>query len=930
MPRQNSYRALLSSFLFLSSAVGAAWGQGHQTHELETADDSALAIVFERDIQPILSEHCLDCHAGEHAESGLDLSSMLEALRGGDSGEPTIVPGNSLASHLIARLTSQNSAEQMPPADRLEDVQIDRIRQWIDQASAWRAAQEALAEEQPQHWSFQPLQRTRPIHSDVNRLDGFIRDRLAKDGLELSGVAERRRLIRRLYLVMHGLLPTFDQVQHFVEDESSDAWEQLVEEVLHSPRYGERMATHWLDVVRFGETNGFETNRERPLAFHYRDWVVEAFNDDMPYDRFVMSQIAGDAFGEPRGTGFLVAGPHDIVKGQDALLGLMQRQDELTDIVHATGTTFLGLTTGCARCHNHKFDPVTQSDFYALQAIFAGVEHGDAPLPVDATRQASMRAMEAELEQLHEQLAPWRTQPQLREPVNAQHNEERFSPTPARFIRFEILRTNGGEPCLDELQVFGAGEVNFALSSLGTIATSSGDFEHPFHKLEHIHDGRFGNEHSWIASLAQDSWVQLELPQVQSIERISWGRDRQGVYGDRLAIDYRLLASTDGDQWTVLASSHDRRAFGMDDKLQVLYSLEQEPAEVRSQLEKWIARATAVEERLELLKSPQSAYIGRFVQPPAIHRLYRGDPLAPREEVPPAAIATFGTLSLPASASEQQRRVALAHWIVHPDNPLTARVMANRIWQMHFGTGIVDTPSDLGINGTSPSHPELLDWLACELVDHGWSLKALHRTILLSETWRQDSAPNDAGSRTDGSNRLLWRFPPRRLEAEAIRDNMLSVSGALDLTLGGESFSPFEVALENVRHYFPKQEYGPEDWRRMLYMQRVRQEREVTFGAFDCPDPSQAVPQRSRSTTPLQALNLLNSPFVLQQSKIYAETLMKQHDHLSDCIHTVFEASFGRRPADMELNEAAQFAEQYGLESLIRAVFNSNEFLFIP
>lgn len=273
----------------------------------------------------------------------------------------------------------------------------------------------------------------------------------------------------------------------------------------------------------------------------------------------------------------------------------------------------------------------------------------------------------------------------------------------------------------------------------------------------------------------------------------------------------------------------------------------------------------------------------------------------------------------------------MADWIASPDNPLTARVIVNRLWQFHFGTGIVDTPSDFGRNGSAPTHPELLDWLAMELIENGWSLKHMHRLILQSATWQQSNRPSSEAMKVDATSRLLWRFPPRRLEAEGIRDSILAVTGSLDLNnRGGPGFSPFEVEMENVRHYHPKKKFGPDDWRRMVYMTKIRQEREQVFGAFDCPDASQAVPKRSRSTTPLQALNLLNSQFVIQQADLFADLLELESDDREAQIRTAYERCFNRPATDMEISDANSFIEAEGLNQFTRAMLNTNEFVFIP
>jgi hypothetical protein len=795
------------------------------------------------------------------------------------------------------------------------------------------AARSELAKKKSEHWSFQPLSRPAvPQSAGVNAIDGFVQERLSKVDLTLSPRAKKQRLIRRIYLVMHGLPPSPQQIDDFIKDESEDAWTRLVERVLESPRYGERLATHWLDLVRFGETNGFETNRERPNAYPYRDWVIKAFNDDKPYDQFVREQIAGDALGEPVGTGFLVAGPNDIVKGQDPLLGLMQRQDELADIVSTTGTAFLGLTTGCARCHNHKFDPILQTDYYALQAIFAGVEHADRELPLSAEKKAKTDELESQIQKLRSDLKKYAKVQGTGDPVNAVENVETIAQAAqveSKFIRFTINATNASEPCIDELQVF-SGSENIALTSKGAKATSSGDFVHPLHKLEHLNDGQFGNSRSWIASKVTGGWAQIEFAKAARIDRVVWGRDRNGQFADRLATDYRIEVSPDGTQWTLLATSADRLPLKKGKPVIEQYVLEGLDVKELQLVRDWIAKLQLLEEsRQQLLKS-SNAYAGKFVQPQATYRLYRGDPTAPREVVKPGAIDSLVNLNLQADTPENQRRLELANWIASRDNPLTARVMVNRLWQFHFGTGLVDTPSDFGANGTLPTHPELLDWLASEFTDSGWSIKELHRLILSSKTWQQDSRPRDEGMAVDASSRLLWRFPTRRVEAEGIRDCILAATGKLDLQIGGPGFSAFEVELENVRHYFPKKDYGPADWRRMVYMTKVRMEKDSIFGVFDCPDGSQVTPRRNRSTTPLQALNLLNSRFVLQQAELFAERLQRESQTREAQIGLAYEICFGRECSVAELKDTSEFIAEQGWVQFARALFNTNEFVFIP
>jgi len=886
------------------------------------------SIDFIKDVEPIFHQHCIDCHGPDEQESQFRLDRLSTMLAGGNSGEPAVVPGEPDKSFLLKLIHRKESGMEMPPDESLLPQELDVIQRWIaGGAKTPESYGPAKEKTDLSHWSFQPITREKS-----GSLDSFIRRKLTESGLAYSREADRRVLIRRLHLVMLGIPPTPEQVNAFVNDDREHAWKELVEEVLASEHYGERIATSWLDLVRFGETHGFEMNRERPTAWQYRDWVIQSFNNDKPYDEFIREQIAGDALGADVATGFLVAGPVDQVKGSDPKLQQTQRMNELDDFINTTGTAMLGLTTGCARCHNHKFDPISQRDYYALQAVFAGVQHGDRQLPLSQQQNQRLAALDAEIMDLADKLRPFVPKMDVtkRVAVNAKQNVETFAPREARFVRFTIDKTTGGEACIDELEIHSE-QRNVALADGGAIATSSGDFVHPKHKLSHINDGQRGNDRSWIVNSNAGGWVQIELAELTLIDRIVWGRDRKGDYGDRLPIGYQIESAIEPGQWQAVASSSDRQPYPTETPADANYVFEGFSQQDLEAGKMWLVRLQAVRRETAELNQSTLVYAGTFAQPGPTHRLYRGEPDAKRELVGPDAIEAFTSLNLDSNSPEQNRRLALADWIASANNPLTARVIVNRLWQFHFGTGIVDTPSDFGLNGTPPSHPELLDWLASELIAHDWSLKHIHRLILLSQTWRQDSQPDPAAMRLDAASRLLWRFPTRRLEAEAIRDSMLAVTGVLDLqNAGGPGFDAFEVEMENVRHYYPRKAYGPQDWRRMVYMTKVRQEREHVFGAFDCPDASMVVPRRGRSTTPLQALNLLNSGFVMQQADLFAKRLERECETVSQRIERAWLLCFQRPVTAEELTDSEKFIEQEGMQQFARAMLNANELVFIP
>ena len=895
-------------------------------------------IDFETQIKPLLAAKCFDCHAADTQESHLRLDRRSTMLRGGDSGEPAIVVGNSESSHLLKLVRGEEAGKLMPPdeANRLSKDEVELLRLWIDQGAVWPGPDGADDEqtETTDHWSFQPVSTISPPAIDnrwiANGIDAFILQKQKEHSLTPNPQATRAELIRRMSLDVLGLPPTPEVVQAFVADRDPQAVQKLVERMLSSPHYGERWSRYWLDLVRFAETNGYETNRERPNAWPYRDYVIRSLNEDKPYDQFLKEQIAGDAIGVPEATAYLVAGPYDLVKSPDINLTLMQRQNELDDIINTTGTAFMGLTLGCARCHNHKFDPIRQSDYYSLQAIFAGIQHGDRSMPLSDSQKNEIAQIDQQLVQLRNELKPFvKGAGPHRPPVNAKLNEELFEPVAAKFIRFTIEQTNASQPCIDELEIF-SGTTNVALSSAGAKATASSTLPgYEIHKLEHINDGRVGNLRSWISNEA-GGWVQIELPEVAKINRIVWARDRDGQFGDRVATKYEIEVASAPDQWKTVASSADRLPFTGAAATKPEYDFAKFPDEEATRGRQLLSQLQKHEERKSLLQASATVYAGNFQQPGPTHRLFRGEPTAQREQVEPGTVAALGELQISEASPEQQRRVALAEWIASRDNPLTARVIVNRLWQFHFGKGLVATPSDFGKAGVAPTHPELLDWLAMELMNHNWSLKHIHRLILTSATYQQSSQPQPDALQADADAQWWWRFPPRRLEAEPIRDSILAVTGVLDDRMYGPGFSGFEVELENVRHYFPKKQYGPEDWRRMIYMTKVRLEKESVFGVFDCPDAATSVPKRSRSTTPLQALNLFNSPFILQQAQLLADRLKRDcGDGRSQQISRAFWLCYSREPDAAELKDSSDFIVAEGVTAFCRAMLNSNEFVFI-
>jgi hypothetical protein len=451
--------------------------------------------------------------------------------------------------------------------------------------------------------------------------------------------------------------------------------------------------------------------------------------------------------------------------------------------------------------------------------------------------------------------------------------------------------------------------------------------------LAHVNDGLYGNEHSWISNTPGTGWIQLELPATETVDRVVWSRDRspEPKYADRVATRYEIALSTDGVAWTPVASDLDRRPFGDgtaapdDAPAATPPGSVTDPASVAGKI-------SGLKRELSTLDRGPMAYAGRFTEPGATFRMFRGDPTQPREEILPGPLSRIGSGPWPEAplSAEAARRQALADWIVDPGNPLTARVIVNRLWHHHFGTGLVDTPSDFGAGGGRPSHPALLDWLASELIANGWRLKSIHRLIVTSRAWRQGGDADAQALALDAQDRLLWRYPPHRLEAEAIRDAILATSGSLNPQAGGPGFDLFVANANYVKVYETKTEFTADDFRRMIYQSKPRSELDTFFGAFDCPDAGQIQPKRTSSTTPLQALNLLNGAFLIDQADRFAARVAREAgEEPAERVRLAFLLAFGREATAAEIAAATQLVADHGLPALCRALYNANEFLSV-
>lgn len=895
-------------------------------------------VDFERDIAPIFEERCWYCHGEDEQESGLRLDLRHKMIKGGDSGLATIVPGSPEKSYLIELIRHADEDIRMPPDDdRLPENEIELLTRWIKEGAVWPGQMSDVAEEKSDHWSFQPIVRAEAPAGDStseNPIDAFLLGKLSKHELTFSRAANPRSLIRRLSIVLTGLSPTPEETEEFVnafEEAPELTYAALVDRLLESPHFGERWAQHWLDVIRWAETNGSESNMYRKNAWIYRDYVIRAFNEDKPYDRFLFEQIAGDTVGQGDATGYLVSGPHVPVAtvGQQPAARRQARADRMDEILQTVGASAMGMTIGCARCHNHKFDPISTRDYYSMSAVFQDIEFGSRlpELSADHPRRVRGETLFSDLFELRSQLremGPW-------EEHWTGFREIYFSPKTTQSVRISFLSKSA---FIDELEIYGrqSGSENFALARKGTKTNSPEKFAVLRKELYKINDGQYGTE-QWAGRSPQGSdekpWVQFTFSEPREIDRIRISSNREDFFetdyleglNTGYVAPYRIEVLQENGEWLAVAATPQYRQLNKQNKTRV--GILKRVQELVHQINE---------------EGPKPSFVARFIPPSKTFVLSRGSPESPRDEVFASGLSELeGELGLPGNADGKQRRVAFANWLIDSSNPLTARVAANRLWHHVFGRGIVVTTSDFGSAGSPPSHPELLDWLAAELMHptegqnaSRWSMKHLIRLMVMSDAFRQSSLPNAAALAVDADSALLWRFPPKRVEAEVIRDSILMASGSLDPKLGGRSFR-----IHNVKKRYAQWEvtdnHGPDTWRRMIYQERMRRVDDQMFTAFDFPDCGQVRAKRPVSTTPLQALNLMNSDFVLEQANRIADRAQREAaGELSDSVDRCFELLLGRSPNADERRDCLELAKTSGLSFVCRALINSNEFAFLP
>ena len=897
-----------------------------------------FSVDYEKQIRPILEANCMDCHGADKPKARLQVDQRPVLLQGGDSGLPAIVPGNPEKSHLIELLKSKDPDERMPrKADPLSDKDIALLEKWIAEGAVWPGQMDAKLELKTDHWAFQPVKRPEVPGGAKHPIDAFLAARLKEGNLKPNGPADARSLIRRASIVLTGLPPTPYRVTVFEETYARNpdkAYTELVEELLASPHFGERWAQHWLDVIRWAETNGSESNLYRKLAWVYRDYVIRAFNQDLPYDRFVREQLAGDGLGTGEALGFLVAGPHvpAATVGQQPSAIRQARADRMDEIMQTVGASMIGVSISCARCHNHKFDPVSIQDYYSMTAVFQDIEFGSR-FPEFSKNHPRKKNAQAIWREISKNRNKIRAETNIWEEDWGAYKEYHWKPVEVTGLRINF---RSGYVGLDELEIFGlpTENLNLAHNSQGTkvwtdtaFAQQGGRF--PVHR---VIDGKFGTQRwqaSYLKQKKQQPWLEFSFKKPVTVGRMRLSSNREYYFEtdylqqknkfnfDKFLVSAKLPDGT----WKEIASVAKSRKF---------MEGNQEVADAVREISKLTYRFSE--------EGPRPSFVGSFIQPVVTHVFHRGSPENPRDVVLPGAPKILaGELGIGNDASGLARRSRFADWVADTSNPLTSRVMANRIWQHVFGAGLVVTGGDFGRAGAPPSHPELLDWISAEFSQPkrpggtAWSMKEFIRLLVTSDAFRRSSQPTAEGMKKDATASLLWRFPPRRVEAEVIRDGILLASGKLDPKLGGRSYR-----IHNVKKTYAQWEvvnnHGPETWRRMIYQERMRRVDDRIFTAFDFPDCGQVRAKRPVSTTPLQALNLMNSDFVVEQSALIAERVKKE---LVGCGPEVlsrrcFSLLLGRQPKPDELMACLQVANTRGLPVLCRALINSNEFAFLP
>ena len=847
----------------------------------------APPVSFAKDVQPILENHCLSCHGDAMQMGKLDLRSRESALQGGTRGSD-IIPGDADRSRVYRRVAGLEQPSMPAQGAPLTAGQIAAIKHWIDQGATWDAAAQSssakpstaaalaalenrpITSEERNYWAFKlPVQATLPIVDKnlTNPIDRFLERARQEHGLKAAPRADRYTLVRRAYLDVIGLPPTPAQVDAFIADRSTNAWEHLIDTLLASPHYGERYGRLWLDVARYADSAGFEYDTHRPNAWRYRDYVIKSFNEDKPYNQFLIEQIAGDEMDGKTddsliATGFLRMGPRVLFREKD---NPERRYDYLDEIIGTIGKGTLGLTVNCARCHNHKFDPISQKDYYALEASIFGYVETEVPLAPRAEADAYLAKNEeidhkvADLKKAIERIErPYRDTLQL----------ERIRRTfPDKIL--QVIAKPENERT--------SGDTLLAAQVLKAASVSGAQVDRVLAPAEAVQKKNLAAQ---VAALEKQRPNPLPMAEIAT----------DG--------DYRSSPLGEGDD-TVSCPK---------------------------------CRVPVPGAGPYVHKGP-----GRYEVPPS-YFLIRGDVERSGSQMKPGFIDVITNGNPPTEIPRPDgrtsgRRLALAQWIASPQNPMTARVIVNRLWQKHFGRGIVATLENFGKMGEPPTHQDLLDWMAIELMNRGWSIKQINKLMIMSDAYQMASAFDDAGDSTnDPGNLYVWRFRPQRLEAEIVRDSMLAAGGNINLEIGGEPIFPYipkDILASQYRGKWVNTPEGPAAWRRGVYVYQRRSLPYPMFDTFDHPDMNVTAGARNVSTVPTQALTLLNNPFVLSEAAFLAERVSRQASDPRAQVELAYRMALARPATETEIAIGMDLIRKQSLASFSHVVLNLDEFLYM-
>ena len=973
----------------------------------------SAAVSFESEVKPIFAKHCLECHGPKKQKSDFRLDDRETALHGGESHAPNILPGKPDASPLLKFVTTADRDTRMPPkGERLTAAEVDTLKRWIAEGAVWPESASLKKTDPLDWWSLKPLAKPALPSGDApHPIDRFILAKLQEKGLRPSGVADARTILRRLTFDLIGLPPTAEELAAFEQEAAQDlpaAIGRAADRLLASPRYGERWGRHWLDVVHYGDTHGYDKDKLRPNAWPYRDYVIRSFNDDKPYARFVEEQLAGDTLYPHTldghvAQGFISAGPWDFIGHAELpetkLDGKIARALDRDDMVSNTTGAFLATTAQCARCHNHKFDPIKQEDYYRLQAVFAALDRADKTFDVDpeaAKRRdplvAERTRLDSEIKALNDKLATVDSRrvtligkiidelkqgtAAVERPEYGYHSAISKEQSATKWVQVdlgvvreltEVILTG----CHDTYNNIGAGfgfparykvelsdDAKFTQGVTSIADFTAADVPNPGVKPQRFAlaelKGRYLRVTATKLSVRKNDYI-FALAELQAIDpkgrNVALGANVTSLDSIEAGPRWGRLNLTDGYFYGPKNERDDARIALLERERAELRkgSTRVDPADSARLAELTAARAKVAKE-IAALPAPQVAYVGTihtgkapFVgtgakggKPRQIFVLKRGDVDQPDKEVGPGTLPFSKDLpsrfELPAGASEGARRVALARWITDDRNPLTWRVIVNRVWHYHFGRGLSDTPSDFGRMGSQPTHPELLDWLAVDFRDGGQSLKKLHRLIVTSATYRQSSVGHPDNEKIDTSNAFLWRMNRRKLEAEAVNDSVLSVAGKLDLTMGGPGFQDFVIDKPQHSPHYEYDQHDVEDpksHRRSVYRFIVRSQPQPFLTVLDCADPSMSVASRNETVNALQALAMRNNRLTVAMAKHFAARVAKEASAPPAQIDLAFRLALGRPPSAKETEAMSGYVREHGLTNLCRLIYNLNEFNFV-